>query len=474
MPRIVVVGGGISGLAVAYHLERSHPAADVIVLEQQARLGGTIDTVSRDGFVVESGPNGFLDSNPVTFELARTVGLHNRLLAASPVAARNRFLLLDGRLRMLPNSFGSFLKSDLLSWIGKIDLLAERFRPRRTSKADESIDSFIRRRGGREIALLADAFVTGILAGDAKLLSMPASFPRFAGFERDFGSVSAGMKHAARERRALFRGNPQPRRAGRMWSFQGGLSTLVEGVASHLRRQPITGAAVRRVSRKGDSYLVEGEGRDSWQADGVVLACPAYRQAEILADLDAPLAEAIGAIQYNRLAVIALGYKENQVPHALDGFGYLSPQRARRDVLGVQWCSSIFPDRAPEGMVLVRAMCGGWHRGDMVDWPDDRLIAAVRDELAQTIGVRTPPVFHHIVRWRRAIPQYFLGHLEGVEWINQRLSNHPGLFAGGNAYRGVAINDCVEQGQWLAARVAKWLGSSLPPLTPAAGERGRG
>jgi oxygen-dependent protoporphyrinogen oxidase len=217
------------------------------------------------------------------------------------------------------------------------------------------------------------------------------------------------------------------------------------------------GVAVRRVLPEGGCWRVEAEGRDAWLADAVVLTCPAYQQSAVFADLDPQLAERIAGIVYNRVAVVALGYRREQVPHSLDGFGYLSGQLSRRDVLGVQWCSSIFPERAPRGMLLLRAMCGGWNRGEIVDWPDDRLLRSVRDELAQTIGVRTPPVFHQIVRWQRAIPQYFLGHLERIAWIEQRLASHPGLFVGGNAYRGVAMNDCVEQAGFLAERVTAFL-----------------
>jgi oxygen-dependent protoporphyrinogen oxidase len=154
------------------------------------------------------------------------------------------------------------------------------------------------------------------------------------------------------------------------------------------------------------------------------------------------------------VAVVAVGYVAADVPHRLDGFGYLSPQRSRRDVLGVQWCSSIFPDRAPAGLVLMRAMCGGWNRPEIVDWDDDRLLAAVRAELGQVMGVQAAPVFHQVVRWDRAIPQYHLGHLERVAWIEERTARHPGLYLGGNAYRGVALNDCVEQAGVLADRAA--------------------
>lgn len=437
MTRVVVVGAGIWGLAFAWRLQQRLPGAALTVLDANARPGGVIDTVARAGFLVEAGPNAFPDNNPATLSLARELGLEGELVAASDDAARNRFLLLDGRLRRLPNSLGSFLTSDLLSWVAKLELLAERFRPRRRATADESIDSFARRRGGREIArTFADAFVTGIFAGDPKALSAPACLPRLVGWERDHGSVLRGLAAARR----------QPgRRGGQTWSFRGGMHTLVAALAARLRPPPLLGAAARRLRRDADGWVVEGEGRDRWRADAVVLACPAYRQAELLADLDAALAERVGGIAHNRIAVVALGYRRADVPHALDGFGYLSRGSDGRDVLGAQWCSSIFPGRAPEGMVLLRALCGGWRRGDVVDWPDDRLLAAARGEMAVAVGARAAPVFHHIVRWPRAIPQYALGHLDRVAWIRERAARYPGLHLGGSAYQGVAVNDCVEQ-----------------------------
>jgi oxygen-dependent protoporphyrinogen oxidase len=220
----------------------------------------------------------------------------------------------------------------------------------------------------------------------------------------------------------------------------------------------LTGVAVRTARRlETNGWRVQSEGRDGWDAEAVVLACPASQQAAILADEDADLAAAIDGIPYNRVAVVALGYRAVDVPGSLDGFGYLSPQRERRDVLGVQWCSSIFPERAPPGMVLLRAMCGGWNRPEMLDWDDEYLLDAVRGELWRAMRIQAAPVFHHIVRWRRAIPQYHLGHLERVAWIEGRLSRHRGLFLGGNAYRGVALNDCVEQAGLLAEQVARYL-----------------
>jgi protoporphyrinogen/coproporphyrinogen III oxidase len=459
MPRIVIVGGGISGLAVAYRLEQRTPSAEVIVLEERSRLGGSIGTECHDGFRIEIGPNGFLDNKPSTLALCRELSLGDHLLAASDAARRHRYLFLKGRLRLLPNSLFSLLSTDVLSWRTRFLLLAEHFRPRRQSGGDESIEAFVRRRIGREMAeTLADAFVTGIYAGDPKLLSVQAAFPRLASLEREYGSVLRGMARSARQRRveAAARGESLP--SGRMWSFREGLGLLIDRLRERLRYPPLTGVTVRTVRRLANNgWRVQSDGRDGWDAEAVVLACPAHQQAVILAGEDADLAARIGGIPYNRVAVVALGYRAAEVPGSLDGFGYLSPRRERQDVLGVQWCSSIYPDRTPPGMVLLRAMCGGWNRPEMLDWDDARLVGAVRDELRRAMRIQAAPIFQHIVRWPQAIPQYHLGHLDRVAWIEGRLSRHPGLFLGGNAYRGVALNDCVEQADLVAQQVGRYL-----------------
>jgi oxygen-dependent protoporphyrinogen oxidase len=461
--RILIIGAGISGLSVAYRLQERAAHAQITLLEQEARPGGTAWTLREDGFQLEIGPNGFLDTKPTTVTLARDVGLGNDLLEASAAAGKNRYLLLGGRLKMLPGGLGPLLRTDLLSWRGKVNFFLERFRQAPRNAGDESIAAFTRRRAGHEVAaLFADALVTGIYAGDPDLLSLPACFPRLAALEREHGSVMKGFAATARARRleAKARGEAY-QRPGKMWSFRAGLRLLVETLTNALRSSPALGVTVRRLEKRGDSarplWIVYGEGTERWEADALVLACPAHQQAAVLADVEPNLAAEIAAIPYNRIAVVGLGYRRADVPCALDGFGFIAPQHTRRDLLGVQWCSSIFPARAPEGAVLLRAMCGGWHRAEIVGWKDERLLAAVRAELRACMRITAAPIFEKIIRWERAIPQYHVGHLERLERIDLALRRYPGLFLGGNAYRGVALNDCTEQGAVLAQRIVEYL-----------------
>jgi oxygen-dependent protoporphyrinogen oxidase len=462
-PRIVIVGAGISGLCVAYRLQQVLPNSCITIVEQAARPGGTIWTMREAGFQVEIGPNGFLDTKPTTLTLARDIGLAPQLIPASAAAAKNRYLFLGDKLKALPAGFGSFLRTDLLSWRGKVSLLCERLRPGRVEIGDESIDAFARRRAGPEAAdVFADALVSGIFAGDPKLLSLRACFPRIAELERAYGSVIKGIAAAAKKRKAQAKAQGVPdERPGKMWSFPGGLRILVEALTSQLTQAPVYAANARTLTKEGNPkrplWRVRSDGQDVWEADAVVLTCPAYAQANMLDGLDAELARQIGAIVYNRIAVVALGYRRADVPVPLDGFGYIAPQNTRRDLLGVQWCSSIFPQRAPDDCVLLRAMSGGWHRADILDWDDARLLQALRAELKLAMKITAQPIFHKIVRWDKAIPQYTIGHLERVAEIQTRSAQHPGIFLGGNAYHGVALNDCTEQAEVIARRIQQFL-----------------
>lgn len=461
-PRVLIVGAGLSGLSLAYRLQQRLPAAIVQILESDSRPGGTAWTVEKDGFTVELGPNGFLDSKPTTFNLARELGLEKRMMPGSESAGKNRYLFLGKNLERLPGSPGDLLRTPLLSLRGKLSFLAERFR-RRGTLDDESIDAFARRRAGRETAeIFADALVTGIFAGDPALLSLPACFPRIAALEREYGSILKGVSRAAKLRKAeaAARGEAKPK-PGRIWSFDGGLRVLVDALTHSLKTPPVYGVRIKSLVKTGDpkkpTWIIRSEGRDSWTGDAVVLTCPAHQQAKIFQPFDPVLGEEFAGIPFNTIAVIALAFRAQDVPGGVDGFGFITPERLRRDILGVQWCSSIFPGRAPQGMILMRAMCGGWHRADMVSWDDARLLTAVRAELKLVQKIAAEPVFHIIQRWSPGIPQYHLGHLARVARIDAQALKHPGLYLAGNSLRGVAMNDCTEQGSVLAERIAQTL-----------------
>jgi oxygen-dependent protoporphyrinogen oxidase len=462
---VVIVGAGISGLTTAFRLRQIRPSTDIVILEERERPGGTIWTERIDGYLVEYGPNGFLSNKPSTLDLARELGLTESLVQADAAASRRRYLLHDGQLYRLPASALDFLWTPLLSVRGKTRFLCERFQPRPCNPEDESVAHFAQRRAGPEAAtVFADALVTGIYAGDPDQLSIQAAFPRLAALEAEYGSLLKGFSAAARRRRREARGKGEPApQPAMLWSFREGMRTLIEALRRHLDRSIHSRVRITSLAKTSDAqtkWQVHGEGSNTWTADAIILTCPAYAQSALVENVDSELARELAAIPYNRIAVIALGYRRDQLGRPLDGFGYLTTRDSRGDVLGVQWCSAIFPDRAPPGHVLVRAMSGGFHNGETVDWDNERLLTAVTAELSLTMGIASPPVFHSIVRWNRAIPQYHLGHLPRLARIESRAALLPGLFLGGNAYRGVALNDCVDSANEVARRIAAFLDSS--------------
>jgi oxygen-dependent protoporphyrinogen oxidase len=465
MAHIAIVGGGLSGLSLAFRLKQLAPGLSVTVLEPHGRPGGNIGTEDHREFRVETGPNGFLDRTPFVGRLIHDLGLSPRLIAASEGSRKNRYLFIDNKLRKLPRGPLGLLTTPLLTLGGKWEMLTEPWRKRPQSlPKDESIAGFVTRRAGRQAAeIFADALVTGIHGGDPAQLSVAAAFPRLPVMEREAGSVIRGFMRAGRQRKleAKSRGEPPPT-PQKMWSFREGLRVLVDGLVEALGPSVKTGVRVQSISESASvaPWKLYGVGRQAWSADVVILTCPAYEQAEILAELNPELADEVAGIPYNRIAVVALGYRRSDCPGTLDGFGYIAPQNTRRDVLGVQWCSSIFPDRAPNGCVLWRALCGGVNRGEMIDWDDATLAKAVHREIKFALGVRGEPVFKRIIRWPRAIPQYVVGHLDRLARIDTILHKHPGLFLAGNAYRGVAMGDCAEQGELIAEKVVAFLAST--------------
>jgi protoporphyrinogen/coproporphyrinogen III oxidase len=449
--RVAIVGGGLSGLALAHAMKRrSTPDSpmEVAVFERDQRAGGPLRTDRVADFLYEHGPNGFLDSAMATMALVDDLGMTSRL-QLSHDHARRRFIYRGGRLRPVPSGPLGLLTSGLLSVPGALRLAAEPLIRRPAVPADESIHAFAARRFGDEAAaVLADAMVAGVFGGDARQLSMRACFPALARMEAEHGSVV----------RALLaqRGTTGDRRRlplGRLTSFKGGMGELVDALTSALGPNLHLSTGVERLRRVGGCHELTLSNGRTIVADAVVFAAGGAATARLLADTDATLAADLTAIPSAPMVTVCLGYRAGAIGCRLEGFGFLAPRSAGLRLLGVLWESSIFPDRAPAGHALLRVMVGGATDPDVVDLDDQRLVARVRTELRATMQVNGQPDLVRVIRHRPGIPQYVGGHAERVARIEAALERRPGLFVGGHAFRGVGINACIEDASSLADRV---------------------
>lgn len=447
MKKTVIVGGGISGLTTAYLLSKNMPDMDVTVIESDARTGGKIWSEHREGFLCEKGPNGFLDNKPRTLELCESLGLGP---VRSNDNSKKRYIFSGGRLNALPESPPSFIKSDLLSWGGKLRLLYELFAPK--GPDDETVADFIIRRLGKEaLEKLIDPMCSGIYAGDPYNMSIKSCFPRIKELEQEYGSLIKALIKIKKQRKAEQAGGEEVSAApaGRLTSFYNGAQELTDALVRELGSRVETGVSAGSISKENGHYLVDTS-KGSYKADNVILAVPAYASAEILKGLDKEIASVISGIPYPHVAVIGFGYRKEKVNRALDGFGFLVPHTEKRRILGNLWDSSIFPNRAPEGHVLLRTMAGGAKHPEIADMDDGKVIDMVQDELGSMIGFTSDPEMVMLQRWDRAIPQYLPGHGKKMELIDRAIEKHPGLFLTGNAYRGIGINDCIENAYKLA------------------------
>ena len=445
--KVIVVGAGITGLTAAFHVltnaRRIGTPLELTVLEGDARAGGHAQTVRDSDFVVETGPNGFLDrdSDPQALELVRLLGLESHLREARP-AARRRFVYHRGRLRRVPSSPHSFISSDLLSMRAKLRLLLEPWARAAEAGVDESVFEFARRRVGREAAeVLVDTAVSGISAGDSRRLSMASAFPLMMEMERANGSLLRAMIARPRQRRA------------RLVAFEGGMQTLVAELCARLSGSVRTSTPVRSIARTGNHWsLILGDGSQC-DADHLVLATSSARAATLIDDFDPALARALGAIPFAGLAMVALAFQQSDTG-PLDGYGYLVSRNEGLDTLGVVWESALFEGRAPHGTVLLRVMLGGAGRPGVLERSESDLIGIARRELAKVMGVSAVPIKTWVRSFPEAIAQYELGHASRLERVRSMAAAHPGLVLCGTSYDGISFSSAVASAVQAASRAA--------------------
>lgn len=465
MKKALIIGGGISGLSTAWLLDKRAKEAglslDICLLEQEQQPGGKIKSVREQGYLCEWGPNGFLDSKPQTLELCGALGITERLHRSND-NARKRYIFTGGELHRLPENGPSFLKSRLLSWPGKLRLLCEPFAGKPTV-ADESLAAFGRRRLGAEaLQKLIAPMASGIFAGDPETMSLVSCFPRIAELEREYGGLFVAMLALAKKKKQERKDGKISSSAagpgGTLTSFKEGIQFLTDTLAAQLGERVKTGVTVVGITQVNNGWEVQTSDGVVRQADLVITAAPSYAVAGILETVDQPLADTLRQIPYSTLSVVCCGYQTAGLGHPLDGFGYLVPKEEGRTVLGTLWDSSMFEERAPAGMALLRSMAGGACKPELIGLSDDELTKRIRADLQAAMGISKEPAFVRIIRHQQAIPQYTVGHGKRLEAVDGRLSSLPGLFLTGNAFKGVGLNDCVAASQATVDKALLFLG----------------
>ncbi len=451
MGRIVIVGGGISGLSLAYAILEQEPSADVTVLEAEKKPGGKIWTEKANGFLCEGGVNGFLDNKPKTLQLSGKLSL-NPLRSSD--AARKRFIFSDNKLHLLPESPPAFFSSNLLSLFGRLRILYEMVAPKGAN--DETLAEFAKRRLGKEAyEKLIDPMASGVYAGNPEMLSVKSCFPKVYELEKKYGSLIRGMIKLQMQAKKTGGDKVGAGPGGVLTSFYDGMGMLINSLKDSLKNRLRIVSKVVSVEKKGGGYSVHLADGTVIEAEVLVLAVPAYAASDMLKNLDKPLSTAIGEIPYPSVSVICFGYKKEKIANNLNGFGFLIPNRENRKILGTLWDSSIFPNRAPEGHVLLRTMVGGARASELAMQEDNRLIDMVSGELRHIMGIKVQPDFIRVFRHEKAIPQYNIGHDNRLKKIDEILLKYSDLYITGNAFRGISVNDCIENSYKLADNITK-------------------
>lgn len=469
---VLVAGGGIAGLAVAYELNRQ--GIPFTLVEERRRPGGVVLSEEIDGFVLDAGPDALLIQKPEAVRLCQELGLGDRLVPTQP--PRNAFIQRGGRLHQLPaasvlgipTEWGPFIRTGLFSWPGKVRMGLELVIPARTDDADESIGGFMRRRFGAEATdYLAEPLLAGIHAGDVERLSIRALFPRFVETERMHGSLLRAFRRppAAASRPA---GDTAPAAGqrggdGAFRSLPGGLSEMVRALVAVLPAASLRfGQRITALSRDAHRYHIVTEAGDTFSGDRVVLATPAFATARYVRAFDTRLADLCGTIPYASAATVSLAFRRSSITHPLNGSGFVVPKKEATGILAGSWLSSKWPHRAPAGHALLRTFLGGARDPDALDLSDEEMVARSLRALTPLIGITAPPLFTRVYRWENANAQHEVGHLGRVRAIEEAVAAHPGLVVTGSAYRGVGIPDCVADGR----AVGRQLGQSIL-ATPA-------
>ncbi len=452
--KVAIIGGGISGVSVAFKLSKlKDKGVETTLFESSSRLGGTIETVHKDGYDVEAGTNGFLNSKPFTLDIFTEAGLSDKLVRSED-SARKRFIQRNNKLVRLPETGLAFLKSPLISFKGKIRLAIEFF-VKKGSSDDESLADFIKRRLGVEaLDYLISPMVSGIFAGNPEKMSINSSFPVIKNLEQEYGGLIKSLLSLKRRKKGNKKAGPGGP-GGILLSYEGGMGEAVKDLAKVCVANGVDiklSSSVDEVSKKDDKFIIK-VGKEKHQFDKVIVTSPAYCSSVFLDKLDKELSETLLSIPYSPIFVSGLGYNNSDMDDSLNGFGYLIPTKEGRDILGALFTSSMFPAQAPKGKKFLRVLTGGDTKKELMNKTDDELLAISIKSIKDILGVHTDPYFTYTFRYDKAIPQYYVGHGEKVAKIESACSEIGGIYIGGNVLYGIGLNDCTKQSTLIAEKI---------------------
>ncbi|HZV36699.1 MAG TPA: protoporphyrinogen oxidase [Verrucomicrobiae bacterium] len=461
MKTAAVIGGGITGLTAAFRLQER--GINVTLYEAGPRVGGVIQSVRRDGFLAECGPNTILETSPKIIELVEDLGLTCRRMYSSP-AADKRYLVRNGKPVSLPGSLPGFIGTSLFSASAKLRLLAEPFIPPASPKIEESVAQFVLRRLGHAFLDYAiNPLVGGIYAGDPEKLSVRQAFPKLHALEQKYHSLIAGQVLGARERKRRAEVSKQ---TARKFSFDEGLQVLTDQLQIELDDAIHLNSPIGQVARidEGWQLLADVEGRDQWQSfDAVLFTGTAHKLAKLhIAAKGAPSLAPLSKVYYPPIASIVLGFRREDVAHPLDGFGVLVPEVERFNILGAIFSSSLFPNRAPDGHVALTCYLGGARNPKLALLSAETQVKLAFDDLRKLFGITGEPVFRHHFGFAEAIPQYEVGYGRYKELMANMEEDCPGFFIAGHYRDGISLSDSIVAGDAAAQRVSKYLDTQNP------------
>ncbi|SEB09709.1 oxygen-dependent protoporphyrinogen oxidase [Thalassobacillus cyri] len=461
--QIAVVGGGISGLAAAYYLQKEikHQELpyEVKLVEASDQLGGKIRTEQRDGFTIERGPDSFLARKKSASELAADVGLGDQLV---PNGTGQSYILVKNKLHKMPSgSFMGiptkvrpFLFSSLFSPVGKVKAAKDFVKSKGEPQDDQSLGHFFRGRLGDEVVEnLIEPLLSGIYAGDIDNLSLMSTFPNFYHLEQEYGSLIKGLNEKMPNRKPAKKGQ----KPSMFLTLRDGLESLVNAVAGQLEDDTVcTNTAVDHIENKGSYYHLLLSDGTVMKADSIILAAPHLATERMLSKYD--FMKPFQEMPATSVANVALAFDESAIKKDIDGTGFVVSRNSDFRITACTWTHKKWPHSTPKGKVLLRCYVGKPDDQAVVDLSDQEIIDIVLKDLNKTMNITAEPEFSVITRWKNAMPQYTVGHKQRMEEIHQAMAQElPGVYLAGGSYHGVGVPDCIDQGKDAVGKVLNFL-----------------